>query len=85
MVVSVDVPIAPSVVVTHVQPLPKMKYQKYGPSSASNCDAVYWTTGAILNGPVHSNDGLYVCGSPSFNGDTDTYYNSPTSNPQRRW
>ena len=53
---------------------------KYGPSSASNCDAVYWTTGAILNGPVHSNDGLYVCGSPTFNGDTDTYYNSATSN-----
>ncbi len=22
-----------------------------------------------LNGPVHSNDGLYVCGSPTFNGD----------------
>jgi hypothetical protein len=28
---------------------------------------------------VHSNDALYVCGDPSFNGDTDTYYNSPTS------
>jgi Tfp pilus assembly protein PilX len=52
----------------------------YGPSSPNSCSAVYWTTGAILNGPVHSNDGLYVCGSPTFNGNTDTYYNADTSN-----
>ena len=50
----------------------------YGPDP-SNCSIVYWTDSAVLNGPVHSNDGLYVCGSPNFNGDTDTYYNSPTS------
>ena len=36
-------------------------------------------TAPSLNGPVHTNDGLYVCGSPHFNGDTDTYYNSPAS------
>jgi Tfp pilus assembly protein PilX len=53
---------------------------KYGPSSVSNCDAVFWSDSAVLNGPVHSNDGLYVCGTPVFNGDTDTYYNSATSN-----
>ena len=40
---------------------------------------MYWTDSASLNGPVHTNDGLYVCGAPDFNGDTDTYYNSPTS------
>ena len=50
----------------------------YGPD-ASNCSIVYWTDLAALNGPVHTNDGLYVCGSPDFNGDTDTYYNSPSS------
>ena len=32
-----------------------------------------------LNGPVHSNDGLYVCGNPTFMGSTDTYYNSATA------
>jgi len=50
----------------------------FGPDPSS-CDIVYWTDSASLNGPVHTNDGLYVCGSPHFNGDTDTYYNSPTS------
>jgi Tfp pilus assembly protein PilX len=50
----------------------------YGPNTSS-CTIVYWTDAASLNGPVHTNDGLYVCGSPDFNGDTDTYYNSPTS------
>ena len=49
-----------------------------GPNT-SNCSVVYWTDLAVLNGPVHTNDGLYVCGSPQFNGDTDTYYNSPAS------
>jgi Tfp pilus assembly protein PilX len=52
----------------------------YGPGPASaNCDIVYWTDTASLDGPVHSNDALYICGDPDFNGDTDTYYNSPTS------
>jgi hypothetical protein len=50
----------------------------YGPDP-SNCSIVYWTDAAALNGPVHTNDGLYVCGSPQFHGDTDTYYNSPAS------
>jgi Tfp pilus assembly protein PilX len=49
---------------------------KYGPNDVNNCDVVYWTSTAALNGPVHSNDGLYVCGNPQFLGDTDTYYNS---------
>ncbi len=53
---------------------------KYGPNSTTNCSIVYWSTLAVLNGPVHSNDGLYVCGAPTFNGNTDTYYNSATSN-----
>jgi hypothetical protein len=56
----------------------------YGPDQNANpdCSIVYWTTLASLNGPVHSNDGLYVCGNPSFLGSTDTYYNSATSNNQ---
>ena len=50
----------------------------YGPNTSS-CSIVYWTDSTTLNGPVHTNDGLYVCGSPNFNGDTDSYYNSPTT------
>lgn len=53
---------------------------KYGPSSINNCSIVYWSTLSVLDGPVHSNDGLYVCGSPQFLGNTDTYYNSKSSN-----
>lgn len=52
----------------------------YGPNNLSSCQAVYWTTQAIMNGPVHSNDSLYVCGNPRFNGDTDTYYNQRVAN-----
>jgi Tfp pilus assembly protein PilX len=50
----------------------------YGPNTSS-CSIVYWTDLSSLNGPVHTNDGLYVCGDPVFNGDTSTYYNSPAS------
>jgi hypothetical protein len=50
----------------------------FGPDP-SNCSIVYWTDAAALTGPVHTNDGLYVCGAPQFHGDTDTYYNSPSS------
>jgi len=52
----------------------------YGPDPGLNCSIVQWTTQAVLNGPVHSNDGLYTCGNPTVNGDTDTYYNSSTAN-----
>ncbi|MDQ1461738.1 MAG: hypothetical protein QOI08_3222, partial [Actinomycetota bacterium] len=48
----------------------------YGPSDLSDCQAVTWSNLSVLNGPVHSNDGLYVCGTPTFNGRVDTYYNS---------
>ena len=56
----------------------------YGPDQNANpdCAIVYWTTGASLSGPVHTNDGLYVCGNPSFLGSTDTYYNSGPLNNQ---
>ncbi len=37
----------------------------YGPNTSS-CSIVYWTDSATLNGPVHTNDGLYVCGRPEL-------------------
>ncbi|MDP9074197.1 MAG: hypothetical protein M3N98_08490 [Actinomycetota bacterium] len=50
----------------------------YGPD-LNRCSVIYMTTQATFNGPVHTNDGFYVCGNPNFNGLVDTYYNSPTS------
>lgn len=52
----------------------------YGPDPGRNCGIVYWTTQATLNGPVHSNDALYVCGDPTVDGNTTSYYNSPATN-----
>ncbi len=52
----------------------------YGPDPSQNCSIVQWTSTAVLNGPVHSNDGLYTCGNPTINGALDTYYNSSTAN-----
>jgi Tfp pilus assembly protein PilX len=49
----------------------------YGP--ANGCSVIYWTNQAVLNGPTHTNDGLYLCGNPQFNGNVDTFYNQPTS------
>jgi hypothetical protein len=54
---------------------------KYGPSDTSSCKAVSWSNLSILHGPVHSNDGLYVCGNPTFDGRVDTYYNSTRTTP----
>jgi Tfp pilus assembly protein PilX len=50
----------------------------YGPP-LSQCSVIYWTNSAVLNGPTHTNDGLYVCGNPQFLGNVDTAYNQPTS------
>jgi hypothetical protein len=50
----------------------------YGPD-ISNCSVIFWTSSSTLNGPTHTNDGLYVCGNPVFNGNLDTYYNSATT------
>lgn len=50
----------------------------YGPN-LNQCTVIYMTTQATFNGPVHTNDGFYLCGNPNFNGLVDSYYNSPTS------
>ena len=54
----------------------------FGPdtSGSSGCGFIYWTADSVLNGPVHTNDGLRVCGSTVFTGNVSTYYNSPVAN-----
>lgn len=38
----------------------------------SYCNFIYFVSADNLNGPVHSNDDLYICGTPHFNGPVDT-------------
>jgi hypothetical protein len=37
-----------------------------------NCTFIYFKTGDVLNGPAHSDDDFYYCGTPSFNGPVDS-------------
>jgi hypothetical protein len=41
-----------------------------GTGPAGNCYGLlnYWITGNVLNGPMHSNDDFYLCGTPEFDG-----------------
>ena len=41
-----------------------------GTGPDSNCNSLlnYWITGNVLNGPMHSNDDFYLCGTPEFDG-----------------
>ncbi|MGH9103284.1 MAG: hypothetical protein ACRDYD_09960 [Acidimicrobiales bacterium] len=36
------------------------------------CNFIYFADKDVLNGPVHTNDALYICGSPTFKGDVDS-------------
>ena len=61
-----------------------------GPSDAQGCDRYFDATPArhpdcadvrfisadVLRGPVHSNDGMQIAGSPTFEGDVTTSFNS---------
>jgi hypothetical protein len=41
-------------------------------SGGSYCTDINFITADNINGPLHSNDAILVCGSPNFNGDTST-------------
>lgn len=57
----------------------------------SNCSDIQFITADTINGPLHSNDAILMCGSPNFNGDTSSSWqpssgkrwrdNCPTSHP----
>jgi hypothetical protein len=46
-----------------------------GSSRPSGCVEINFITADVINGPLHSNDSLLVCGAPRFNGDTSTSWN----------
>jgi len=57
----------------------------------SNCTDITFVSADAINGPLHSNDAIRICGSAHFNGDTSTSWSGsngkrwrdgcPTSNP----
>lgn len=44
----------------------------YYESRPSNCSQINFISADNINGPLHSNDATYICGTPHFNGDTST-------------
>jgi hypothetical protein len=52
------------------------------PAYSSSCNQIRFVTGDTINGPMHSNDRVYICGTPTFKGDASTTYpGAVTSNP----
>jgi Tfp pilus assembly protein PilX len=46
------------------------------PARNSRCNDIQFISADTLNGPVHSNDAIMICGSPSFRGTTSTSWNT---------
>ena len=55
-------------------------YSGFGPDMRS-CQGLvsYFGVGSVMTGSVHSNDGLYICGTATFNGLLETEYNLPAN------
>lgn len=47
------------------------------PPPASSCTKIYFGSNDVINGPLHSNDKIWLSGSPTFNGDVSTSWNAP--------
>lgn len=43
-----------------------------GGSPAAICNEINFTSGDVINGPLHSNDAILICGTPTFNGKVTT-------------
>ena len=48
----------------------------------ANCIDIYFISQDTINGPLHSNDEIHICGNPTFNGPVTTSYNPASGN---RW
>jgi hypothetical protein len=61
------------------------KYYYAGRSSTSGCAEIRFTTGDVINGPLHSNDALQIQGSVLFTrAVTESSWSNPP-NPAKRW
>jgi len=41
----------------------------------ANCTNISFITRDVINGPLHTNDAMLICGNPTYNGDASTSYN----------
>jgi len=54
------------------------------PYDNSHCVDINFVSGDTINGPLHSNDAILICGSPTFNGAVTTSYQG-TGSPVKRY
>ena len=47
------------------------------PYDNSHCVDINFVSGDVINGPLHSNDAIMTCGSPTFNGKVTTSWQGP--------
>lgn len=53
------------------------------PPRDSQCTDINFISRDVVNGPLHTNDAMLVCGNPTFNGATTTSWNDPANKRYR--
>ena len=51
-----------------------------GDTDGNSCTEISFATVDTVNGPLHSNDAIRICGDPTFNGNVTTSWNPATGN-----
>jgi Tfp pilus assembly protein PilX len=51
-----------------------------GDTDGNSCTEISFATVDTVNGPLHSNDAIRICGDPDFNGNVTTSWNPATGN-----
>jgi hypothetical protein len=54
----------------------------YAGRDGSYCTRIYFASGDVINGPLHSNDQISVSGSPTFNGAVTTAWTGTSCTPK---
>jgi len=54
------------------------------PEGSNQCVPITFFSRDTINGPLHTNDALLLCGTPKFNGNTSSSWTNPP-NPAQRW
>jgi hypothetical protein len=62
----------------------RVDYSGDSDSTGKYCTDINFTSGDVIKGPLHSNDAILVCGSPSFLGHTTTAFTGEGS-PLKRY
>ena len=51
-----------------------------GDTDGNSCTEISFASADTVNGPLHSNDAIRICGDPTFNGNVTTSWNPATGN-----